>query len=117
MTGTIDTDDFSRAMRARGIDRDARTVRISNLRGSEQEQDLSTPTNCDDFGRIRHFQVSTSAGWPSNPLPVVPAARALAIDVPDMLEAQVFQNAGCNWRCWYCFVPSRSFRAAAIFVE
>jgi len=21
------------------------------------------------------------------------------------LKAQVFQNAACNWRCWYCFVP------------
>jgi uncharacterized Fe-S cluster-containing radical SAM superfamily protein len=23
----------------------------------------------------------------------------------DELRAQVFQNAACNWRCWYCFVP------------
>ena len=22
-----------------------------------------------------------------------------------MIRAQVFQNAACNWRCWYCFVP------------
>ncbi len=22
-----------------------------------------------------------------------------------MMEAQVFQNAACAWRCWYCFVP------------
>jgi uncharacterized Fe-S cluster-containing radical SAM superfamily protein len=21
------------------------------------------------------------------------------------MRAQVFQLAGCNWRCWYCFVP------------
>ncbi len=21
------------------------------------------------------------------------------------MTAQVFQNAACNWRCWYCFVP------------
>jgi organic radical activating enzyme len=21
------------------------------------------------------------------------------------MEAQVFQNAACAWRCWYCFVP------------
>jgi len=25
--------------------------------------------------------------------------------MPDALRAQVFQNAVCNWRCWYCFVP------------
>ncbi len=23
----------------------------------------------------------------------------------DLLRAQVFQNAACNWRCWYCYVP------------
>ena len=23
----------------------------------------------------------------------------------DDIRAQVFQNAVCNWRCWYCFVP------------
>jgi uncharacterized Fe-S cluster-containing radical SAM superfamily protein len=23
----------------------------------------------------------------------------------DAIDAQVFQNAVCNWRCWYCFVP------------
>ncbi|MGH2749407.1 MAG: hypothetical protein ACRDK3_00780 [Actinomycetota bacterium] len=22
-----------------------------------------------------------------------------------MVRAQVFQNAVCNWRCWYCYVP------------
>jgi len=21
------------------------------------------------------------------------------------MNAQVFQNAACNWRCWYCYVP------------
>ena len=21
------------------------------------------------------------------------------------MTAQVFQNAACAWRCWYCFVP------------
>src|SRR5205814_1911128 len=44
-------------------------------------------------------------GWPANPLPVVPACKALRLDVPPMMIAQVFQNAACAWRCWYCFVP------------
>ena len=22
-----------------------------------------------------------------------------------MMRAQVFQNAVCNWRCWWCYVP------------
>lgn len=27
------------------------------------------------------------------------------------MEAQVFQNAACAWRCWYCFVPYDLLRA------
>jgi sulfatase maturation enzyme AslB (radical SAM superfamily) len=91
-------------MRARGVDVPTRRLRITNLSGSEEEEDLSEPPNCGGFGRIRHFRTETSAGWPPNPLPVVPAARALGLEVPAVLEAQVFQNAVCNWRCWYCFV-------------
>lgn len=101
----IDTDSFSEAMRRRGVDRESGTIRVTSFAGSEQEQDFSEPANCEAFGRVRHFRRQTSAGWPDNPLPIEPAARALGIDPPpEMLEAQVFQNAVCNWRCWYCFV-------------
>lgn len=102
---SIDTDRFSSALRSRGIDRECRKLLITNLRGSEQEQDLSEPPNCNGFGRIRHFRLVTGAGWPPNPLPIVPAARALGLaPASDVIRAQVFQNAICNWRCWYCFV-------------
>ena len=100
----IDTDQFSTVLRQRGIDRATQRVRITDLRGSEQEVDLAQPPNCDGLGRVRHFRLATSTGWPANPLPIVPAARSLGVAVPDVLEAQVFQNAVCNWRCWYCFV-------------
>jgi uncharacterized Fe-S cluster-containing radical SAM superfamily protein len=100
----IDTDRFSRVLRERGIDRDDRTILITDLRGSKQEEDLSEPVNCDGVGRIRHFRRRTAAAWPENPLPVEPAARALRLGAVDTIEAQVFQNAVCNWRCWYCFV-------------
>jgi uncharacterized Fe-S cluster-containing radical SAM superfamily protein len=40
-----------------------------------------------------------------NPLPIDPAARALGLGQIDELRVQLFQSAGCNWRCWYCFVP------------
>lgn len=29
----------------------------------------------------------------------------------DALRAQVFQNAVCNWRCWYCFVDFKLLSA------
>ncbi len=56
------------------------------------------------MGRIRHFRLATSPGWPPNPLPLAPANRALGNAPTADLRAQVFQNAACNWRCWYCFV-------------
>jgi uncharacterized Fe-S cluster-containing radical SAM superfamily protein len=43
--------------------------------------------------------------WIENPLPIEPAKAALGLDNSDEIESQVFQIAGCNWRCWYCFVP------------
>jgi len=32
-------------------------------------------------------------------------SRVPGLGQPDTLQAQVFQNAICNWRCWYCYVP------------
>lgn len=104
MAGVIDTDRFSATLRRRGVDRETGRVLITDLRGSQQERDLSEPVNCGGFGRIRHFRRTTSRGWPANPLPIAPAARALGIVEPEVMRAQVFQNAVCNWRCWYCFV-------------
>src|SRR5690606_36319878 len=52
-----------------------------------------------------HFRREASPGWPPNPLPIDPASKILGITAADLLRAQVFQNASCNWRCWYCFVP------------
>jgi uncharacterized Fe-S cluster-containing radical SAM superfamily protein len=42
--------------------------------------------------------------WPENPLPIDPAAKYLRLDPPQQMRTQVFQNAICSWRCWYCFV-------------
>jgi uncharacterized Fe-S cluster-containing radical SAM superfamily protein len=102
----IDTARFSAQLRARSIDLASRRLLVTRLADSDQEQDLSVPANCQGFGRVRHFKQATSAGWPNNQLPIVPACFALKIpDVPVLMTAQVFQNAACNWRCWYCYVP------------
>lgn len=92
-------------MRQRGVDVNAGKLRITNFTGSDQEKDFTEPSNCSGFGRVRHFRRQTSEGWPENPLPIDPAIAALGIDrETSLLKAQVFQNAVCNWRCWYCFV-------------
>jgi len=40
-----------------------------------------------------------------DPLPIDPVCKALGLQPTDILEAQVFQVAACNFRCWYCYVP------------
>jgi uncharacterized Fe-S cluster-containing radical SAM superfamily protein len=91
--------------RERAVDLPEHRVLLTNFQGTEQEQDLTEPPNCNGFGRVRHFGRTRSGKWVENPLPIDPAARALGLEPSQRLRAQVFQNAVCNWRCWYCFVP------------
>lgn len=92
-------------MRSRLVRPEARSVLLSRLDGSGQEADLTLPPNCGGVGRVRHFRRTTAPGWPENPLPIDPAAKALGLSTSEMARAQVFQNAACAWRCWYCYVP------------
>lgn len=101
----IQTEAESERLRAISIDLDAGKVLISRLAGSAQEPDISDPVNCAGLGRLRHFGRETSAGWPANPLPLGPAVASLPRQAASPTVAQVFQNASCNWRCWYCYVP------------
>lgn len=102
---SIKTDDLSFSLRARSIRVETRELLISRIDGSTQEVDLSEPPNCAGYGRIRHFHMDTPPPWPANPLPMLPAAYRLGKSAEQLSNAQVFQNASCNWRCWYCFVP------------
>ncbi len=103
--GVIKTDSYSAELRARAIDLTQKRVLIADLRGSQQAKDLTVPPNCSGYGRIRHFSRRTIPDWPPNSLPIDPACAALGLSRSDALNAQVFQNAACNWRCWYCYVP------------
>lgn len=104
MASIKDTEAFSETLRARSVDIAGRRLLITNFHGSQQERDLTEPANCRGFGRVRHFRHARNGAWPPNPLPIVPACRALGLSVREELRTQVFQNAACNWRCWYCFV-------------
>jgi len=101
----IPTDRWSEHWRRAGVDVERRRLLVTNFANTEQETDLTEPANCDGFGRIRNFRRQTSPGWPSNPLPIDPVGARLRLERSDHIQAQVFQNAVCNWRCWYCFVP------------
>jgi len=100
----INTNDFSAHLRSKAIDLENKKILITNFSGSQQEQDLTEPVNCNGFGRIRHFKLGSGRNWPANPLPILPASKALGIAASSEIRSQVFQNSVCNWRCWYCFV-------------
>jgi uncharacterized Fe-S cluster-containing radical SAM superfamily protein len=102
--GAIDTEKLSIVLRDKAIDKEKKTILLTNFAGSEQEKDLTEPANCNGFGRIRHFRLSAGQDWMPNPLPILPAAKALGLKPDSQIRAQVFQNSICNWRCWYCFV-------------
>ena len=104
LTNLIDTETVSSHLRNKGIDLPNKKILITNFIGSQQEVDLTEPVNCKGFGRIRHFKLGGGGEWPMNPLPILPAAKALNIQAGAEIRAQVFQNSICNWRCWYCFV-------------
>ncbi len=104
-TNWIETASVASRLRSRIIDVDHQRILISRIAGSDQAKDLKVPANCCGLGRIRHFHRASATGWPPNPLPIDPANYSLKNDASDVLRAQVFQNAACAWRCWYCFVP------------
>ena len=105
MLQIIDTEAWSNRYRKAAIEVGGHKLLVTNFHGTEQEQDLSEPANCNGFGRIRHFRLGTDVRWVKNPLPIEPARRALSLADDTQIRAQVFQNSVCNWRCWYCFVP------------
>lgn len=100
----INTELYSSRLREKVVILPEKKVLIARLSGSEQEKDLTAPVNCHGYGRIRHFRWYKHTDWSPDPLPILPAAKALGYNPDVILRAQVFQNAACNWRCWYCFV-------------
>ncbi len=96
---------LSEQLRRHSINVHEKRVLITNYLGSDQEKDLVISPNCNGYGRIHHFRKVGTQGWPPNPLPMDPASAKLRKTPENVLLAQLFQNAVCNWRCWYCYVP------------
>src|ERR1700728_3744705 len=114
---TINTQSFSEHLRGRGIDLQQQKILVSNFENTDEAKDFTLPANCGGFDRIHHFRRGQVAPWPENPLPIDPALRALHLDRIDELRTQVFQNAICSWRCWYCFVDFDLLSANPSFSE
>ncbi|MGB5970007.1 MAG: hypothetical protein WBG70_16950 [Spirulinaceae cyanobacterium] len=114
----INTEALSTRYRAASIDITEKRLLITNFYNTQQEKDLSEPPNCGGVGRVRHFRRSLdNSNWTLNPLPIDPACKALDLPSTDTIRAQVFQNAACNWRCWYCYVPFELLNANPDYSE
>ena len=72
---------------------------------AQNKKEILQPGPTVMFGRIRHFRLKSSSNWVDDPLPIDPVCKALGLPPTDMMRAQVFQVAACNFRCCYCFVP------------
>ena len=101
----------SNKLRRLGINLNEKRIRIASFINTEQCSDLTLPPNCRGFGRIHHFRRYQGEGWPLDPLPIDPARHALGLPDDDEITAEVFQNAICNLKCWYCYVDRRLISA------
>ena len=108
----LDTEKLSLKFREKAINLDRKTILTTNFKGTDQEKDFTEPANCNGFGRIRHFKLNAGKDWIQNPLPILPAAKALSVSPEAELRTQVFQTAVCNWQCWYCFVDDKLLRGS-----
>ena len=100
----LNSEKLAERLREKSVDRQAKAIRMTKFPGSDQAKDLSLPPNCGGFGRIHHFRLEPDPNWITNPLPTLPACKYLGVPVTDVLLAQVFQLAACDFRCWYVFV-------------
>jgi uncharacterized Fe-S cluster-containing radical SAM superfamily protein len=107
----INIDKTSSKLRPLGISLTGQKIRIACFSNSDQSNDFSLPSNCKGFGRIHHFRRFQGEGWPPDPLPIDPARHALGLPDADEISSEVFQNAICNLRCWYCYVDRRLITA------
>ena len=117
MKKLINTEEFSSHLREKGINIDSKKILLTKFVHSEQEKDLTLPPNCGGFGRIHHFRRLNSEIFPMNPLPIDPAQNYLRQEYADEIKVQVFQNAFCSWRCWYCFVDYKLLSANSKYSE
>jgi uncharacterized Fe-S cluster-containing radical SAM superfamily protein len=107
----IDIDSVAASLRSKSIIGNNQFL-ISRFTNSTQEKDLSEGSNCQGFGRIHHFKLNKGNDWVNDPLPHQVAAWKLGLSFHPEERVQVFQNASCNCRCWFCFVDYKLLSAS-----
>lgn len=81
-----------------------KSIRLASLCNNAQSQDISNDILMNGYCRLHTFLETQKDSWLPDPLPTIPAARALKCLPEDVRNARVLQLSGCNIRCWYCFV-------------
>jgi uncharacterized Fe-S cluster-containing radical SAM superfamily protein len=113
----LNSEKMSEQLREKSVDFKSKTIRMAKLTGSLQESDLSSPLNCGGFGRVHHFRTGSDQKWIRDPLPMSPTCKYFGVPTPDVMLAQVFQLAACDFRCWYCFVDYSMLSADSVHSE
>ncbi|HAZ48865.1 MAG TPA: hypothetical protein DDW76_14665 [Cyanobacteria bacterium UBA11369] len=107
---SINVDSFGLRLRSLLLKEDEKAILISNLLNSGQASDVHN-INCDGYGRVWHKSILPEDNWGEIVLPYYPASWKLGISLEEASIIQVFQSAGCNYRCWFCFVDYRLLAA------
>lgn len=91
------------ALREKLVDLESSRVLLSQIAGSIESEDDYTRVNCSGYGRLRKYSSLGLHFERTKP-------RRFAVfgehPISGGYETQVFQLAGCDFRCWYCFVDS-----------
>lgn len=95
-------------LRSKLVNTQDRSVLIARIEDSVEGEDEYTRINCSGYGRVRryssyrlHFDRTATHRQPLES----------SSDNKGPYETQVFQLAGCDFRCWYCFVDDALLRA------
>ena len=103
----LNPDRLSSILRGRVVRVPQGQVLLSRFHGNEQEKDITSGINCNGYGRLHRYN-KPSSRWSPEPIPEQPAAWRLGLTPSQAQVAQLFQIAGCDFRCWYCFVDRDS---------
>lgn len=102
---------LGQTFREKSLRLDKQQILISEIPESDVAGSSVARINCQGFGMVRKSVTHRSDDWPDiNILPqLVP--QKLGIPIEHAATTQIFRDAACNFRCWYCFVDFRFLKA------
>lgn len=106
---------YDELLRKKIVDIKTRSIKLVKIQSIEESMDSNCHVNCDGFGRQRLYD-NFSLFMENRGTVKKRLLRGISPKI-DHFRTQVFQNAGCNIRCWYCFVDDCALDAAPINTE